>query len=385
MGIAITFGERRILSPQYGYFPYMTRLDDGQLLILFATGEDELPVGFEVDEFQAEKPFRAKPARAFLEENERAKANAVRTFDTAYWTIRSTDGGRSFHDYGMPCCICVTQMAGGVVVGLSRLSLRTDKGTFIKVYRSFDTAATWDGPDYVPVHGPANIDAKECPYIIFHRTLMQTASGAILVTAYTRFEGDTRDRVVVYRSTDNLESLHYFSTVAYDPGNESPYGIDEPVMERAADGALVCVMRTNGFLPLVQARSTNEGASWSDYSLVGTDGVDPDLARMDGGILACSTGRPGVSVLFCEDGRTWRNRTTVYNAPYKAFGLGYRERWDREKTCGYTSIRETGPGRLLIAYSAPVDGDASPEIHTPLDASHRRDYRIWGIDVQVAR
>ena len=379
----IKFENRRILSNQYGYFPIMTKLSDGQILVTFATGEDALPTNFEIQEYRTEKPFINKPASLFLEENKNALTNSERTCDTAYWTLRSTDGGQNFEDWGMPFCESVSEMEDGSVIAISRLSIENKDGTFIKIYRSNDKAASWSGPEFIPVFGPP-IDRYEAnPYIIFHRSIKTLKSGAVLVSAYTRFKGDPRDRVVFYKTDDGFKSLYYYSTAVCDPGNESPHGINESVMEYSQDNKLVCVSRTNGYLPMVYTISSNEGATWGDYEDIGSDGVDPDMVRMSNGLLACSYGRPGVFVMFSEDGKYWNNRTCIYNHPYELFGLSYREKWDHEHTCGYTSLREVSPGKLLLAYSAPFSPNDKLEKYSPLDAKQRLDFRIWGIDIIV--
>jgi len=381
--LKITIGNRRILSGQYGYFPYMTKLSDGQILVTFATGEDDLPTDFEVQEYRTEKPFVNKSAFQYLEENKLALANPLRTCDTAYWTIRSLDGGKTFEDYGMPFCMCVSEISDGSVIGISRLGIDNKDGTFIKIYRSSDMAASWSGPEYVPVLGqPLSMD-KTIPYIIFHRSIKTTPDGAVLISAYTRFKGDTKDRVVVYRTDDNFKTLYYYSTAVCDPKNESPHGINESVIEYTSDNRLVCVSRTNGYLPMVYTISKNDGATWSDYHYIGSEGVDPDMVRMSNGLLACSYGRPGVFIMFSEDGEVWTDRTCVYHHPYQSFGLSYREKWDCEHTCGYTSIREVSPGKLLLTYSAPAIPNDSLKSYSPLDSKQRLDFRIWGVDITI--
>lgn len=68
------------------------------------------------------------------------------------------------------------------------------------------------------------------------------------------------------------------STVAYD-AEIAGEGFVEPVMALCSDGDVLCVMRTNGYLPLMQARSSDGGKTGGKPTPTGSLGVDPDTGR----------------------------------------------------------------------------------------------------------
>jgi hypothetical protein len=64
---------------------------------------------------------------------------------------------------------------------------------------------------------------------------------------------------------------------------------------------------------------------------------------MHDGTLVCSTGRPGVFLMFSRDGgRTWTDHTPV----------------DGERYSGYSAVCEVAPGRLLVGYGVRHGLDA---------------------------
>jgi hypothetical protein len=118
---------------------------------------------------------------------------------------------------------------------------------------------------------------------------------------------------------------------------------EQPHLFKMPNGDVLCVMRTDGHLPLMQARSTDGGRSWQKPTPTGSLGVDPDLCLMTGGVLACSYGRPGNRIMFSADGtgRQWTDRIQIYEY--------------RDGSFGYTGIVEVEPGRLLFVVT--VHGD----------------------------
>jgi len=131
------------------------------------------------------------------------------------------------------------------------------------------------------------------------------------------------------------------STIAYRH-DEPRDGLCEPALIAAADGSLLCVMRRGGGLPLAQCRSRDGGATWDEPELLAGHGVDPDLCLMASGVLACTFGRPGLYIMFSEDGC--------------GFGWGYRTRIGEWPSSTYMGVAEVAPGELLVVYDR-ADGD----------------------------
>lgn len=70
----------------------------------------------------------------------------------------------------------------------------------------------------------------------------------------------------------------------------------------------------------------------------------PKLLKLENGILAVSSGRPGVQLRFCADGKgdEWTDPVELVPVVSKD---------PHADTCGYTGLVALGPERFLIAYS----------------------------------
>jgi hypothetical protein len=198
---------------------------------------------------------------------------------------------------------------------------------------------------------------------LFHRNMLLMGDGSLQGPMYGYYATDTKYRSVWAKSTDGGANWSFVSTIAQDNAIGSE-GYCEPVVERCRDGSLLCVMRVDSTsYPLYQNRSTNDGLSWSTpTTLPGvnpdtTYSVDPDLCLMSNGVLALSYGRPDNKLLFSADGKgeTWGYYRNIYSG----------------KSSGYTGIRETSSGRLLMV------GDEGANWQSP------GAYRIWGVFVDV--
>ena len=97
---------------------------------------------------------------------------------------------------------------------------------------------------------------------------------------------------------------------------------------------------------MASCRSRDDGRTWSPPRTLPQYAVSvfPDMVLMSNGVLALSSGRPGIYIMFSADGRgeDWTSRTTLYEDAYYPTPAS---------TCAYTDIREVAPGRLLYVYS----------------------------------
>ncbi len=164
---------------------------------------------------------------------------------------------------------------------------------------------------------------------------------------------DAKGGVFFYRSTDNGHTwtvqgrIRYQPDLTADPKGNERGGFTEPAFEILADGSLLCVMRTTdgvGIGPMYASRSKDLGRTWSKPAAFTPNGVLPQLLRLENGVLVLASGRPGVQVRFCADGRgeTWSDPFEMV-APKPEVAGDY--------SCGYTSLLATGPDSFLIAYS----------------------------------
>jgi hypothetical protein len=174
---------------------------------------------------------------------------------------------------------------------------------------------------------------------------------------------DPKDGVFFYRSTNAGRSwqiqgrIPYQPDLAADPKGAERMGLTEPAFEILADGDFLCVARSTDGLgngPMYSSRSHDEGRTWSQPEVMARFGVLPRLLRLTNGIVALSSGRPGVQLRFCADGRGKAWTQPVDLVPYSGE--------EDTVSCGYTSLLETGPDRFLIIYSDFKYKNASGEI-----------------------
>jgi hypothetical protein len=122
------------------------------------------------------------------------------------------------------------------------------------------------------------------------------------------------------------------------------------------NGDLLCVMRTEGGgEPLYQARSTDQGKTWSNPRQVGFDGVAPDLIVLENGVVACSFGRPGCHlVLSADNGETWTYHEEIFSGGkkegYSHVGPLIPGHALYPGTVGYTGMTEVKSNTILYAY-----------------------------------
>ncbi len=265
-------------------------------------------------------------------------------------TLYTQDGGQH---WGQPNVLSGIASGGHSSARLSNgtdiwLELFTDVTDDPKTV-SASVGRSSDGHDYTWSTGnvtfPQNITASSNPTVSsmeFARSIVELDGNVLLATMYGEFEGDTGYRSVLVRSTDGGANWTYYSTIAAYTSIAPGEGYSEPVIERTPNGDLLCVMRTDSYLPMQISRSIDDGLTWSAPApLPGSEtGVFPDLLLMSNGILALSYGRPDNHIMFSLDGNgeTWTTPTTIYYP-------------DPVPTCGYTSIKEIEPGRLLYIYS----------------------------------
>lgn len=292
---------------------------------------------------------------------------------------------------------------GGTFGRDQKYPVRQEEFTIVPRFLSYDRGRTWEGPEAVRLRVPQAETAN-----FSGRGILQLPDGRLITPTYLTFKGEDSCRVIIMASEDNGRTWEYLSTVAYDPDHDTPE-CTEPVLMQLASGDLVCVFRREGFCPMSQSFSSDQGQTWSPITESGADGVWPDLCQMESGIVACAYGRPGCNIMFSLDGtcRDWSYQTTIVDtlvtpfiicqywgkpdSPAAAATHGQREptgnklldsvlhryfgapdalratrRLDQETGAwskGYCSIREIRPGELLYVYGVcrhPQDWRGGP-------------------------
>jgi hypothetical protein len=237
----------------------------------------------------------------------------------------------------------VKQRTAAATTTVGQISISTDSGqTFGPVQlatfnRPADVASrTMDAAAVAPYVSTSAQWSDDVTHALWGNVI-ERPDETLLTAAHTLgYQGDEKIRTICYRSTDGGMTWGSESTVAYDPNMPSE-GFTEPVLSFTSNGDVLCVMRTEGYSPLMQARSTDGGITWSSPTDTGSLGVDSDLCLMSNGILACSYGRPGDCIMFSPDGSgtQWTDRVQLH---------------DNTSTTGYTAIAEVAPGKLLYVY-----------------------------------
>ncbi|MCC6695452.1 MAG: exo-alpha-sialidase [Candidatus Hydrogenedentes bacterium] len=226
-------------------------------------------------------------------------------------------------------------------------------------------------------------------YLLTNGNILALSDGRLFTTVYGKFAGDTKDSCWSVTSQDGGRTWQYQATVAN--GQElagAPEGANESNTCRLADGRLLTVYRTGGAYHA--SRSSDEGATWSaPEPMQGVSSVEPQLVRLESGVLVLSGGRPGLFVWVCSDGegRKWQqfNLAEHHNRLVQDSTLHYTEDFcaargtDPPESTSYTGMLATGPEEVLICYDRVGNGwNGAPGPRGPTDA-------IFSVRLKVMR
>jgi len=207
--------------------------------------------------------------------------------------------------------------------------------------------------------------------------------GRLIATLYGTKAGEPFYRVVVATSEDDGRTWRYLATVAgpeaVPAAEPRGHGPGEPSLVQLANGELMCVMRMGGGpnFPLRRSYSADGGRTWSTPDRLPAVSVEPSLKRLQNGVLALSTGRPGVSLWLSTDERGvhWQSIDILAHHNQWAPDAGYTI--TPAQTTAYTEIIEVAPNRLLLAYDRTPFGWQP----TPADSAERN--RIFLLPIEV--
>ena len=286
----------------------------------------------------------------------------------------SEDGGRTWKDgIGGPNNAAI-ELGNGEVLSLGFSTRKRADGKYtLEQKRSLDgwkTVTVEEGVYDIPRSVPCGGDAAETNdgFLVDH-SILRLKNGDLMATAYGCYEGDKsipadypvdqyhfyRYRTIVVFSADKGKTWGRPLTVAYsDDPAMTQEGFDEGDLARAANGDILCVMRSGGSFgkhyPCYICRSSDEGKTWSPPVAVDDKGVWPSILVMKSGVVVCTYGRPDNRLSFStDDGRTWTGATCFYRGP----------------TSSYNSVVEVAPDTLLVIYdrqAADENGAARAEV-----------------------
>ncbi|MBX3010003.1 MAG: exo-alpha-sialidase [Caldilineaceae bacterium] len=207
--------------------------------------------------------------------------------------------------------------------------------------------------------------------------------GRWLATLYGAQADEAFYRVVVASSEDGGRTWRYLATVAGPEAvpTTEPYGHGpgEPSLVQLANGDLMCVMRMGGgaAFPLRRSYSSDGGRTWSTPDVLPAVSVEPSLKRLQNGVLALSTGRPGIGLWFATDGRGASWQAVDILAHHNQWAPAESYQITPAQTTAYTEIIEVSPNRLLLAY------DRTPFGWQPTPAKANERNRIFLLPVEV--
>jgi hypothetical protein len=149
-------------------------------------------------------------------------------------------------------------------------------------------------------------------FVLVHN-VVEDPDGTLYQSGYGKYAGDKAYRDVLLVSHDEGLTWAVQGTVASaDPSRVGTSGYQGPcegAVERTADGSLLVVMRTGSYLPMIYARSTDDGKTWTAPQQVATGpaaqplySVFPTMEMLPTGQLVLLAGRPGLVMTVSQDG-----------------------------------------------------------------------------------
>jgi hypothetical protein len=280
----------------------------------------------------------------------------------------SDDGGRTWRDGPAPPGEASVELDKGEILSLGFATKRRPDGKYtLPQRRSLDgwkTVVAENGVVDVPESVPTGGDGGETNegFLLDH-SVLRLRDGRLMATMYGNYATDrtpaddypasmhfNKYRTIVVFSSDKGKTWGSPVTVATAvPAMQE--GPCEAALARAADGDILCAMRSGGLpgksTPCYVSRSSDDGQTWSKPVVALDRGVWPTLCVLKNGLVAMATGRPGNwLVLSQDDGRTWEGAIefAALTAP---------------ATSSYNTVLEVAPNTLLVVHDRQSPKDAA--------------------------
>ena len=205
--------------------------------------------------------------------------------------------------------------------------------------------------------------------------------GSYIATLSLRYDGDAQHGTVALVSEDGGHHWRYLSLIAGSGAvPDAKEGFDEPCLIRLTSGELMCVSRVGSGKDQKLARtySSDGGKTWAKLDRLPAYSVAPQICRLESGVLALVTGRPGLFLWLSTDprGEEWQSFDLMahHNSMVES-----QFRMDAKQTSAYIAILEVSPNRVFIVYDrSPFGWDVVPG-----DSGERS--RIYLLEVAVER
>lgn len=246
---------------------------------------------------------------------------------------------RAYPLAGHPKMRVVNALRDGSLLGYS--DVEGEWSPQMRVYRSYDQGQAWTEEFWAV--GGLGLDRRLFPF----GSLVEEDDGTLLVPLYGYkgpyfTPGSYETWVGAVRPGEAW--LHPRGLVAQGAGRDWGEGPCEPALMQYPSGRMICVMRTSGQRdPLIQCESSDGGQTWSEPSVLDTEGVAPLVVQLpqDGPTVLAYGRRTGehdgiVLRLSSDEGRHWSDSSWVYE------GVG----------CNYANVLVDGADRVTVIYAA---------------------------------
>jgi hypothetical protein len=349
---SITFGdpERFVIASGDGdhlAFPDVTRLPDGQLLLVYRRGATHVDstgrlmkqlgsadgrtwsapeVLYDTPDIDDRDPsvMTTKKGEVLVNWFQYvATTTSSGTLTThEVFALRSTDGGKTFAPFGQ------------ITKGQLSIPGATKNGAGLWV----DEA----GKEIV-------VGAASSAIVEFgSRLILPTYGGMALATSVTGIKSPP-SRITLFESTDGAAT---FTEQPVNPDADTAVWLQEPALLPLADRWLMHARSADGASPgnpgkLLQAVSTDEGRTWSSWEPFPFVGHAPELIELTGGVIISAFRE-------LDDAYTheWVSLVTSIDAGH-TWSDPIRIRDCRASECGYPGLIELSDSRLLVVYYAP--------------------------------
>ncbi len=210
-------------------------------------------------------------------------------------------------------------------------------------------------------------------FLLTNGNILQLNDGRLFTTVYGKFaeDEDLTLRIFTVVSEDRGFTWRYLSTVA-GPGDvqetqKKPRPSESDTV-RLRDGRLMCVYRVGSSLEYRKSYSADEGVTWTKPERMdGVWSVEPQVVRLENGLILLSGGRPGLFLWVCADGEggAWEriNLGEHHNALLSDMDLHFsiafceaKGSFDPYQSTSYTDMVPVGPEEVLICYDRLANG-----------------------------